>query len=135
MKFAPKSAAALAPFLFALAACGGGADEAARPAAEARPPAAEPRRPREPPTTCPDAGRPTPARRRAGSDAHPAPPRRRRRPPPRRAPSRRCSPVRRLPQHRAAARTASGPSLAGVFGRQAGTSPGFDYSEAMKDPA
>jgi len=135
MKFAPKSAAALAPILFALAACGGGADEAGEPAADETPLAAETAVPAGEATPAPGE---TPAPGATPSDS-PSPT-----PTPSPSAAATASPI-------AAATAPSvfnqctachstdrgengiGPSLAGVFGRRAGTLAGFEFSQAMKD--
>jgi cytochrome c2 len=126
MKFAPKSAAALAPVLLALAACGGGAEEADEPPAGATVEAAE--------STAP-AGAETPA---AGET-----------PTPSETPSPTPSPSATAPAPVAVTEPASfaqckachsvepgengiGPSLAGVWGEEAGEVDDFEYSEAME---
>lgn len=147
MNFAAKSATALA-FVLALSACGGGADEAdeaavaqpdaaataalevpetaVMPAADETPaPGATPE-PMETPTPgasptpspTPTAATPTPAAtptRVAASG-----------PPPAFAQCSACHAV-------APGRHGLGPSLAGVFGDQAATQAGFDYSEALEN--
>ena len=130
MKFVSKSAAALAPVLLALAACGGGTDEAGEPAADATPAAAD--------TTAPaDAATPVPA-------ATPAP-----ETTPTETPSPTPTPTATATQAAVTPPTVFnqcaachstergehgiGPSLAGVFGRRAGTVAGFEFSQAMKD--
>jgi cytochrome c len=133
MKPALKSAAALAPILLALAACGGGAEEASEPAAEATTAAIETAAPADAATPAPDAT-PTP-------DATPS-----------ESPSPTPTPTAAVPAPAVAAASKPavfnqcaachstdrgengiGPSLAGVFGRRAGTLAGFEYSQAMKD--
>jgi cytochrome c len=128
MKFVPKSAAALAPVLLALAACGGGADEADEPAAEATPAVVETAAPTETPapgeTPTPDATptetpSPTPTPTATATQAAVTPP--------------------TVFNHCAACHSTErgehgiGPSLAGVFGRRTGTVAGFEFSQAMKD--
>lgn len=131
MKFASKSAAALAPVLFALAACGGGAEEAdepaagttgeatetAAPAATATPAAGETPAPGATPTATPS---PTPAATATTPPVAAA------------------SPPTVFNQCTACHSTVRGenkigPSLAGVFGRRAATLAGFEFSQAMKD--
>lgn len=127
MKLAPKSAA-LAPVLLALAACGGGAEEASEPAAEATPAAVETPAPAETPA----AGEtPTPA---ATPTETPSPT-----PTPAATPTQAVvTPPTMFNQCAACHSTERGqhgigPSLAGVFGRRAGTAAGFEFSQAMKD--
>ena len=131
MKFAPKSAAALAPILFALVACGGGSDKAGEPAADATPAASD--------ATLP-AGDATPAPGETSTPAA-APSET---PSPTPTPTATATPVAAATaptvfnQCTACHSTARGengigPSLAGVFGRRAGTLPGFEFSQAMKD--
>ena len=130
MKFAPQSApklsAALAPVLLALAACGGGADEADEPAAGEAPAPAE---------TAAPAGSETPAPGETPS--------------PTATPSETPSPT---PTATTAAVTEPatfaqckachsvepgtngiGPTLAGIWGDRAGVVPGFEFSDAMKN--
>jgi cytochrome c len=124
MKFA-KSAAALTPVLLALAACGGGADEADEPVADATS-AADP---------AAEAGTETPAPGETPS--------------PTATPSETPSPT---PTATTAAVTEPaafaqckachsvepgtngiGPTLAGIWGDRAGVVPGFEFSDAMKN--
>jgi len=134
MKFAPKSVpmlfGALLPVLLALAACGGGSEDAEQ-ATVATPDATG--------TAAPAGGAETPA---PGET-----------PTPEASPSETPSPT---PTPSATATTAAvtepaafaqckachsvepgkngiGPSLAGVFGDRAGTQPGFEFSDAMKN--
>ena len=131
MKLALKSAAALAPVLFALAACGGGAEDADEPAADATPSATDTAVPAgtatpAPGTTpAPDATpsespspTPTPAAT-AGPVAAAGPP----------TVFNQCSACHSVDR----GENGIGPSLAGVFGRRAGTLLGFEFSQAMKD--
>jgi len=128
MKFAPKSAAALAPVLLALAACGGGADEAGEPAAEATPAAAETAVPVETPAP---GETPTPA---ATPSETPSPT-----PTPTATPTQAAVTPPTVFNQCAACHSTErgehgiGPSLAGVFGRRAGTAAGFEFTQAMKD--
>ena len=128
MTFAPKSAAALAPVLLALAACGGGADEAEEPASEATPAAAETAAPAE--TPAPGAT-PTPT---ATPTETPSPT-----PTPTATPTQAAVTPPTVFNQCAACHSTErgehgiGPSLAGVFGRRAGTAAGFTFSQAMKD--
>ena len=128
MKPALKSAAALAPILFALAACGGGAEEAAEPAAEATAAVAGTATPAGAATPAPDAT-PTPG---ATPSESPSPT-----PTPTAvaaAPAvAAASPPPVYNQCKACHDSGIGPTLAGVFGRRAGALPGFEYSQAMKD--
>ena len=129
MKFALKSAAALAPVLIALAACGGGAEETDEPGAGATLEATE---------TAAPAGTETPA---PGATPTPTPTAT---PSPTPTPTATATPVAAATpptvfnQCTACHSTARGengigPSLAGVFGRRAGTLAGFEFSQAMKD--
>ena len=130
MKFAPKSAAALAPVLLALAACGGGADEAGEPAADATPGAAETAVPTETATPAPGET-PTPG---ATPTETPSPT-----PPPTATATQAAATPPTVFNQCAACHSTErgehgiGPSLAGVFGRRAGTAAGFEFSQAMKD--
>jgi cytochrome c len=131
MKFAAKSTAALAPVLLALAACGGGAEEAEEPSAGAT--TKEEAAPADAATPAPDAT-PTPVATPSESPS-PTPPATAAVPPPAVAAA---SPPTVFNQCTACHSTdrgenGIGPSLAGVFGRRAGTAPGFEYSQAMKD--
>ena len=134
MKFAPKSAAALAPILFALAACGGGAEEANEPASEvtgpaaapapgdaATPAAGEPPAPGATPSVSPSAT-PSPTATPSASATPVAAATQ----PPQFAVCGACHSVQR-------GQNGIGPSLAGVFGRRAGGVAGFEYSQALKD--
>ena len=127
MKFA-STAASLAPVLLALAACGGGSEEADEPMAGATPTAAE--------TTAPaDAATPTPdARPTATPSASPSPT-----PTPSAtrttatvtepaafAPCKACHSVE-------PGKNGIGPTLAGIFGDKAGIVPGFEFSDQMKN--
>ncbi len=134
MKFAAKSAAALAPILFALAACGGGADEAGEPAGDATGAAATP----APGDAASPAPGETPAPGATPSESPSATPS------PAASPSATATPVAAATQPPQFAvcgachsvqrgQNGIGPSLAGVFGRRAGAVPGFEYSQAMKD--
>ena len=130
MKLALKSAAALAPLVFTLAACGGGSDEAAEPAAQDTPAAIETAVPAETPapgetptpvatpseTPSPTAT-PTPAA--AATQAAVTPP----------TVFNQCAACHSTER----GENGIGPSLAGVFGRRSGTLPGFEYSQAMKE--
>ena len=131
MKFAVKSTAALAPVLFALAACGGGAEEAEQPVAAATAPAEA-----VPAAAATPAPGETPAPSATPSESpSPAPTPTAAVPPPAVAAA---SPPQVFNQCTACHSTERGenkigPSLAGVFGRRAGTLAGFEYSQAMKD--
>jgi cytochrome c2 len=127
MTLAPKFAA-LAPVLLTLAACGGGADEAEEPAAEATPAAAETAAPVETPapgaTPTPEATptetpSPTPTPTATATQAAVTPP----------TVFNQCAACHSTER----GEHGIGPSLAGVFGRRAGTVAGFTFSEAMKD--
>lgn len=123
MKLAPKSAATLAPVLLALAACGGGADDAtsdATPtASETTAPAeTETPAPGETPTATPSATpspTPTPTATTAAATEPAA-----------FAPCKTCHSVE-------PGKNGIGPSLAGIFGDKAATVPGFEFSDAMKN--
>jgi cytochrome c2 len=128
MTFAPKSAAALAPVLLALAACGGGADEAEEPAAEASPAAAETAAPAETPApgatptptvTPTETSSPTPTPTPTATQAAVTPP----------TVFNQCAACHSTER----GEHGIGPSFAGVFGRRAGTAAGFTFSQAMKD--
>jgi cytochrome c len=128
MKFAPKSAAALAPVLLALAACGGGADETGEPAAEATPAAAETAVPVETPApgetpipaaTPSETPSPTPTPTATPTQAAVTPP----------TVFNQCAACHSTER----GEHGIGPSLAGVFGRRAGTAAGFEFTQAMKD--
>jgi cytochrome c len=135
MKLVIKSAAALAPILFALAACGGGTEEAAAPEADATPVEAEAATPAESVTTVPGET-PTPGATPSES-ASPTPT-------PTPTPAATATPVAAATAPAQFAMCTAchstdrgengiGPSLAGVFGRRAASLPGFEYSQAMKD--
>lgn len=129
MKVASKSAAALAPVLLALAACGGGAeDEAGEPAAEATPAAAETAAPVETPApgatpsptaTPTETPSPTPTPTATPTQAAVTPP----------TVFNQCAACHSTER----GEHGIGPSLAGVLGRRAGTAAGFTFSQAMKD--
>jgi cytochrome c2 len=147
MNFAAKSATALA-FVLALAACGGGAEEAddtapARPDAAATaslelpdtaaaPAPGETPTPGATPTTTPTPGAsPTPTATATTAAATPTPTATPTRvaasgPP---AAFAQCSACHAV----APGRHGLGPSLAGVFGDRAASQSGFDYSEALKN--
>lgn len=135
MKFASKSAAVLA-FVLALAACGGGADEAEEPAAADTPAATDTAAPAVDATPT-DAASPTPS---DTPSATPTP-----------TPTASAS-VAPTPRSTGAAVTEPaafavckachavepgkhgiGPSLAGIWGEKAGDVPGFEFSQQMKD--
>jgi cytochrome c len=131
MKFAAKSATVFIPLLCALAACGGGAEESAEPAADTAPVASD--------TAAPgDAATPVP-----GETATPEP-----------TPSESASPTP-TPTPSATRTVAAatepaafaqckachavepgkngiGPTLAGIWGDRAAAVPGFEFSEPMK---
>jgi len=128
MKFAPKSAAALAPVLLALAACGGGAEEAGEPAADSTPAAVETAATAEtpapgatpPPAATPtETPSPTPTPTATATQAAVTPP----------TVFNQCAACHSTER----GEHGIGPSLAGVFGRRAGTVAGFEFSQAMKD--
>ena len=128
MKFAPKSAAALAPVLLALAACGGGAEEAGEPAADSTPAAVETAAPAETPApgatptpaaTPTETPSPTPTPTATATQAAVTPP----------TVFNQCAACHSTER----GEHGIGPSLAGVFGRRAGTVAGFEFSQAMKD--
>jgi cytochrome c2 len=129
MTLAPKFAA-LAPVLLALAACGGGSDEASEPAAEETPAAAETAAPAEAATPAPgetptaaatptEAPSPTPTPTATATQAAATPP----------TVFSQCAACHSTER----GEHGIGPSLAGVFGRRAGTAAGFEFSQAMKD--
>jgi cytochrome c2 len=128
MKVASKYAAALAPVLLALAACGGGAEEAGEPSAEATPAAAETAAPAATPTP---GETPTPG---ATPTETPSPT-----PTPTATPTQAAVTPPTVFNQCAACHSTErgehgiGPSLAGVFGRRAGTVAGFEFSQAMKE--
>ena len=136
MKFLPKSAlqrsVALAPVLLALAACGSGADEAGEPAADTVAEAAEIAAPAEAATPAPDET-PTPAATPTETPS-PTPT-----PTPTATATQAAVTAPTVFNQCAACHSTErgehgiGPSLAGVFGRRAGTAAGFEFSQAMKD--
>ena len=128
MSFAPKSAAALA-LAFALAACGGGAEETGEPTAAGTPAATD--------TTPAATASPTDTASATPTDAASAAP----------TPTATASAA---PTTAALAEPAAfavckachavepgkhgiGPSLAGIWGDKAGDVPGFEFSQQMKD--
>jgi len=131
MKFASKSAAVLA-FVLALAACGGGADEADEPAAADTPAATDTAAPAVDATPT-DAASPTP------SDTPSATPT------PTPTASASATPTTAAVTEPAAfavckachavepGKHGIGPSLAGIWGEKAGDVPGFEFSQQMKD--
>jgi cytochrome c2 len=126
MKFAPKTAATLVPILLALSACGGGADEADDATGEANPIASE--------TTAPDgAATPAPGETPAATpSASPTPT-----PTPSATTAAAAEPGA-FAQCKAChsvdpGKNGIGPSLAGIFGDKAGTVPGFEFSDPMKN--
>ena len=135
MKFVAKSAptrfGALAPVLLALAACGGGADEADGPAADAVPGAVDTAAPTDTATPAPgetpapsatpsESPSPTPtATATVAPIAAASPP----------TVFNQCTACHSIDR----GEHGIGPSLAGVFGRRAGTVAGFEFSQAMKD--
>lgn len=131
MKFVPTPAAALAPILFALAACGGGAEEADEPAVDATPGAPDTAAPAEAATSAPGET-PTPGATPSESPS-PTPA-----PTASAAPIAAAGPPTVFNQCTACHSTERGengigPSLAGVFGRRSGTLASFEFSQAMKD--
>ena len=128
MKLAPKSVAALAPVLFALAACGGGAEEASEPAADSTPAAVETAAPAATPApsetpipgaTPTETPSPTPTPTATATQAAVTPP----------TVFNQCAACHSTER----GDHGIGPSLAGLFGRRAGTVAGFEFSQAMKD--
>ena len=129
MKFAPKSAAALAPVLLALAACGGGSDEAGEPAADATPGASDTAAPADTATPAPGES-PTPG---ATPSETPSPT-----PTPTAAAPLAAVEPASFAQCKAChsvkpGENGIGPTLAGIFGDRAGVVPGFEFSEQMKN--
>ena len=129
MKLVPKSAAALAPILFALAACGGGADEAAAtdtPAAtdSAAPVATDTAAAEATPTPSDTASAtPTPT---ASASPSAAPTTAAVTEPAAFAVCKACHSVE-------PGKNGIGPSLAGIWGEEAGEVDGYDFSEAMEE--
>ena len=130
MKFVPKSAAVLAPILLALAACGGGSDEAGQPAADATPGAPERAAPADAATPAPGetptpgaAPSATPSPTPTATTAAAAPTATE---PAAFAPCKACHSVE-------PGKNGIGPSLAGIFGDRAAIVPGFEFSDAMKN--
>jgi cytochrome c2 len=126
MKFAPKSAALLAPALFALAACGGGANDADEGAGDATPAATETAAPAD--TATPTPGE-TPT---ATPSATPSPT------PTATATTAAAGEPGAFAQCKAChsvepGKNGIGPSLAGIWGDKAGLVPGFEFSDAMKN--
>jgi cytochrome c2 len=128
MKFAPKSAAALAPILLALAACGGGSDDDA--AGEATPEATDTAAPADAATPAPgetpsptaspsETPSPTPTPSASATTAAAAEPGAF-------AQCKACHSVER-------GKNGIGPSLAGIYGDRAATVPGFEFSDPMKN--
>lgn len=132
MKVASKSAAALA-LVFALAACGGGGDQTAEPAATDAAVATDSAAPTEAATPT-DAATPAPTDTASAS------------PTPTASPSAKASaaPTTAAVTEPAAfavckachsvepGKNGIGPSLAGIVGEKAGAVPGFEFSDAMK---
>jgi cytochrome c2 len=128
MKVASKSVSALA-LVLALAACGGGADEADEQAAVATPAATDSAAPSDAATPT-DAASPTDSPSAAAS--------------PTAAPSASAAPTTAAVTEPAAfavckachsvepGKNGIGPSLAGIWGEKAGDVPGFEFSDAMK---
>jgi len=136
MRFAPKSATALALVVF-LAACGGGAEEAAEPADTAATAGDGAPAPGETPAT---GETPAPAATTTETPAATPSPS----PTPTRSAAATPTPAPAAGPPQAFAVCSAchsvdpgehgiGPSLAGVFGARAGTRPGVEYSQAMKD--
>ena len=126
MKLAQKYAAALAPVLLALAACGGGADDADEATADETPAATE--------TTAPaDAATPAPGETpTATPSATPSPT------PSATATTAAATEPGAFSQCKAChsvepGKNGIGPSLAGIFGDRAATVPGFEFSDPMKN--
>ena len=122
MKFVPLTAA-LVPALFALAACGGGAEEAEQPAGVETPAVADTAAPEATPTpgetpsptaTPSETPSPTPTATTA-TVAEPAA----------FAQCKACHSVE-------PGKNGIGPTLAGIWGDRAGVVPGFEFSEPMK---
>jgi cytochrome c2 len=130
MKLAIKSAAALAPVLFALAACGGGTEEAATPEAEAKPAAAETAAPADSATPVPGE---TPAPGATPSESPTPTPT----PTPTAAPVAMAEPAAFAPCKACHSvepgENGIGPTLAGIWNDKAGVVPGFEFSDAMKN--
>lgn len=133
MKFAPKTApkfaVALAPLLLALAACGGGTDEADEPLAGATPAATESAVPADAatpassasptPTATPSASpSPTPSATRTTAAATVTEP----------ASFAQCKACHSVEP----GKNGIGPTLAGIWGDRAGIVPGFEFSDQMK---
>lgn len=130
MKFAPKSAPMLlgAPVLLALAACGGGTQEADEPMAGATPAATDSAAPADSATPTPGAA-PSPA---ATQSASPSPS-----PTPTRTTAAVTEPAS-FAQCKAChsvepGKNGIGPTLAGIFGDRAAIVPGFEFSDQMKN--
>jgi cytochrome c2 len=128
MKVASKSAAALA-LVFALAACGGGSDQAAEPTATDTPAAVDTAAPAATatPTDAPSpsdtaSATPTPT---ASASASPAPTTAAVTEPAAFAVCKACHSVE-------PGKNGIGPSLAGIYGDKAATVPGYDFSDAME---
>lgn len=131
MTFAPKTAAALAPVLLALAACGGGSEEAAPPATDDAPTALADAAAEA--TTPAPSETPTPA---ATPSETPSPT-----PSPSATQAVAAAPQVSEPASFAVCKACHsvepgkngiGPSLAGVWGEEAGEVDDFEYSEAME---
>jgi len=134
MKVASKSAAALA-LVLALAACGGGGDQTAEPAATDAPAAtdsatptdaATPTDPATPaPTDTPSATPSPTASASASASASAAPTTAAVTEPAAFAVCKACHSIE-------PGKNGIGPSLAGIFGEKAGAVPGYDFSDAME---
>ena len=128
MKFVPKTAAALVPVLLALAACGGGAEEADEPAGVETPAPVDTAAPTDAATPAPGetptpgatpSETPSPTPTPTATQAAASPP----------TVFNQCTACHSVDR----GENGIGPSLAGLFGRRAATVAGFEYSQAMKD--
>lgn len=130
MKLAPKSAALVAPVLFALAACGGGSEEAAAPDTDATPAMAETAVPADaatpgaaetpaPAATPSETPTPTPTPTATPTTAAVTEPAAF-------APCKACHSVE-------PGENGIGPTLAGIWNDKAAVVPGFEFSDAMKN--
>lgn len=126
MKFAPKTTAALAPVLFALAACGGGSEDADDAAASQETvttdTASATDTPAGPETPAPDATAsetPSPTPTPTATTAAVTEP----------AAFAQCKACHSVEP----GKNGIGPTLAGIWGDRAGVVPGFEFSDAMKN--
>ena len=129
MRFASKSAAALA-LVFALAACGGNAEQNAEPAATDAPAATDTAAPAATATPT-DAASPTPTDTATASPTPAASPLAAATPPTAAVTEPAAFAVCKACHSVEPGKNGIGPSLAGIYGEKAGAVPGFTFSDAM----